>query len=198
VQVAEPAGDHRLRGLTIGLCGRHPLFVASLASLLGGLGAEVRRFDDLGAAEAHLQRLDLLVLESPFPSELERLGAEPPVVVLADRGETASALRWAAREPRAVLEKNASLAQLSQAIRRARERPARGALDDLTARQREVLALVAGGLDNAEIAARLGISPRTARAHVSDVLERLGVANRTQAAVAAVKAGLPVGAQSAR
>ena len=45
------------------------------------------------------------------------------------------------------------------------------------------------GLDNAQIAARLGISERTARAHVSSVLERLGAANRTQAAVAAIQRG---------
>ena len=53
----------------------------------------------------------------------------------------------------------------------------------------EVLELIVEGLDNAQIAARLGVSERTARAHVSSVLERLGVANRTQAAVAAVQRG---------
>ena len=74
----------------------------------------------------------------------------------------------------------------SLAIRSALERPARAARA-LTERQREVLRLVAEGLDNAEIAERMGISQRTARAHVSSVLERLGVENRTQAAVAAVR-----------
>jgi DNA-binding NarL/FixJ family response regulator len=71
----------------------------------------------------------------------------------------------------------------------------RGALDQrsqlapLTERQHEVLRLLADGLDNAQIALRLGISQRTARAHVSSVLERLGVENRTQAAVTAVRRG---------
>jgi DNA-binding CsgD family transcriptional regulator len=197
VPAPEPAVDHRLRGVVIGISGPHSLYVASLASLLAGLGADVRVFEEPAAAAALGERLDVLVLESPLHSELERLPARPPVVVLADRGERAPALPASAGGPRAVLEKNASLGQLVQALRRARERPPRGALDDLTARQREVLSLVADGLDNAEIAARLGISQRTARAHVSDVLERLGVANRTQAAVAAVKAGLTAGMPSA-
>jgi DNA-binding CsgD family transcriptional regulator len=188
--MTEPAADRRLRGLTIGIYGRHSLYAASLASLFDGLGADVRLIDDPAAAPS--ERLDILVLESPLPSDLEGLAGSPPVVVLADRGETAAVLRDAGGEPRAVLAKNATLAQLVQAIRRAREQPQRGALDDLTARQREVLALVVDGLDNAEIAARLGISQRTARAHVSDLLDRLGVANRTQAAVAAVKAALPL------
>jgi D-alanyl-D-alanine carboxypeptidase/D-alanyl-D-alanine-endopeptidase (penicillin-binding protein 4) len=50
-----------------------------------------------------------------------------------------------------------------------------------------VLELIVEGLDNSQIATRLGVTERTVRAHVSAVLERLGVSNRTQAAVAAVQ-----------
>jgi len=60
----------------------------------------------------------------------------------------------------------------------------------LTAREREVLVLVAQGKSNREIAAELVISERTARTHVSNVLAKLGLASRTQAALWAIREGL--------
>jgi DNA-binding CsgD family transcriptional regulator len=62
-------------------------------------------------------------------------------------------------------------------------------LDELTARESEVLELAAQGLDNGTIAARLGISERTARNHVSMILSKLGISNRAQAIVQAREAG---------
>jgi len=59
--------------------------------------------------------------------------------------------------------------------------------EDLTDRQREVLALIVEGLSNNEIAERLVISMATARYHVSTILSKLGAANRAEAAALAVK-----------
>lgn len=53
----------------------------------------------------------------------------------------------------------------------------------LTARERQILALVAEGRDNPDIGRRLGISPKTAANHISAILAKLGVADRTQAAL---------------
>jgi DNA-binding NarL/FixJ family response regulator len=63
-------------------------------------------------------------------------------------------------------------------------------VDALTDREREVLALVAQGLSNQEIADSLVISERTARTHVSSILGKLGVASRTQAALLAIREGI--------
>jgi len=62
--------------------------------------------------------------------------------------------------------------------------------ESLTEREREVLALVAKGYANKEIAARLDITERTARTHVSNILGKLDLASRTQAALWAVEHGM--------
>ncbi len=74
------------------------------------------------------------------------------------------------------------------ALRALRERDRVGG--DLTAREREVLALVAAGLSNNEIAQRLVLSVGTVRLHVSNILAKLGAPNRTAAALIAVRHGL--------
>jgi DNA-binding NarL/FixJ family response regulator len=63
-------------------------------------------------------------------------------------------------------------------------------VDSLTDREREVLVLVAQGLSNQQIADSLVISERTARTHVSNILGKLGVASRTQAALLAIREGI--------
>jgi NarL family two-component system response regulator LiaR len=61
---------------------------------------------------------------------------------------------------------------------------------DLTARELEVLRLIAAGRSNKEIARDLSVAEKTVKTHVSNVLSKLGVADRTQAAVYAVQNGL--------
>lgn len=67
--------------------------------------------------------------------------------------------------------------------------PAR-AFPELTAREREVLDLIARGLSNPEITSRLFLSPKTVRNHISNIFAKLQVADRAQAIVRARQAGL--------
>ncbi len=61
---------------------------------------------------------------------------------------------------------------------------------ELSPREREVLALIVAGKTNKEIAAELGITKATVKCHVSVIFSRMGVGDRTQAAVAALRRGL--------
>ena len=60
----------------------------------------------------------------------------------------------------------------------------------LSEREREVLRLIAEGLSNAQIAARLVISERTVKSHVNNILSKLHVVDRTQAAIFAWRTGM--------
>ena len=191
-------GDN-LAGIGLLIRGRHELYVSSLAALLESRGASVRLSSPGAELPSRLPRsVRLVVLESPLPSELRRAAAlGAPVLVLAERAGPEDRLTAAQLGAHALLPKNATLAELMVSIRHALANPegepgilSRQARHELTPRQREVLSLIVEGLDNREIADRLGISERTARAHVSAVLERLGASNRTQAAVAAVQRGI--------
>ena len=73
---------------------------------------------------------------------------------------------------------------------RAKEPPASSALEELTDREREVMALAATGLSNEQIAARLVLSVATAKTHVSRAMVKLGVRDRAQLVVLAYESGL--------
>ena len=62
--------------------------------------------------------------------------------------------------------------------------------EQLSARELDVLRLIARGMENADIAEALAISPRTAKNHVSNILAKLGLPSRVQAAIYAVRRGL--------
>jgi NarL family two-component system response regulator YdfI len=64
------------------------------------------------------------------------------------------------------------------------------ALDDLTPREVEVLRMLAEGLGNREMAARLGISDHTVKFHISSILDKLGAATRTEAVTMGIRMGI--------
>jgi len=83
--------------------------------------------------------------------------------------------------------------KLMAAVARKDKSPASSSGDgeeELTSREREILGLLAEGLGNAEIAARLIISTRTVKTHVSSILGKLHLQDRTQAAIYALKHGM--------
>jgi DNA-binding NarL/FixJ family response regulator len=93
------------------------------------------------------------------------------------------------RAIRAVHDGNVLLAAGAAAALRGGHAGRGGSLDTLTPRELEVLHHIAAGRSNREIASALHVSEKTVKAHVSSVLAKLGVQDRTQAAVLAVRHG---------
>jgi DNA-binding NarL/FixJ family response regulator len=151
---------------------------------------QMPRMDGVAATEAigrAYPEVRVVVLTS-F-GEVERVhaalaaGAAGYVLKDADPAEVATAITAAA-----VGEVHLDAAVARQLARRMAA-PQVG-LTSLTAREREILTLVAQGHSNREIAQRLVISERTARTHVSNVLSKLELSSRTQAALLAIREGL--------
>ncbi|MEU8234700.1 response regulator transcription factor [Actinoplanes sp. NPDC048967] len=122
--------------------------------------------------------------------EALRLGAAGFLVKSTPPGELVDLILVAARG-HTVLSPVAAAGLVAVTAIAADERDrARGRLTALTAREREVLAGIGDGLSNAGIADRLFLSETTVKGYVSQILEKLGCANRTQAGLLAQAAGL--------
>lgn len=118
-----------------------------------------------------------------------RFGASGFLVKDAEPGELVRAVRVVAAGD-SLLSPRLTRRLIAEFAARAREPRPSADLDLLTERERQVVALVAEGLSNDEIAARLVMSPATARTHVSRAMTKLGARDRTQLAVFAFEAGL--------
>jgi DNA-binding NarL/FixJ family response regulator len=150
--------------------------------------------DGIGAIEAIKDRfpevevvaLTSFVEEARVSRALEA-GASGFILKDADADDVAAAIR-AARAGEVHLDP-AVAALLARRVREragTRDEPA----EPLTEREREVLGLVARGFSNKAIAAELAITERTARTHVSNILGKLGLSSRTQAALYALERGV--------
>ena len=144
--------------------------------------------------EVEIVAITSFVEEARIVAALEA-GASGFLLKDAEADELADAIRAAASG-----EVHLDPAVAGIVARRMRSRPGGGAgggadhrgdaLGSLTIRERDVLGAVARGLSNRAIADELGITERTARTHVSNILAKLGLASRTQAALLAVQHGL--------
>ncbi|MGN9843748.1 response regulator [Nonomuraea sp. H19] len=157
---------------------------------------------------------DVLLLDLKMPvldglGALERLSGSPTRVVVltsvSDRSDVGPAMRAGAsgflykdvdppalvQAVRAVHGGQVLLApEAAEAMLSAGAAPGAPAPVPLTEREREVLALIAAGRSNREIARSLAVAEKTVKTHVSNVLMKLGVQDRTQAALYAVRHGL--------
>jgi DNA-binding NarL/FixJ family response regulator/class 3 adenylate cyclase len=168
--------------------------------------------EGVAAAERLVPDVILMDLLMPEMSGLEAIGAikeaHPEIEIVAvtsfiEEEKVTSALEAGAS---GYLLKDAEAEEVAQAIRaayngevhldpavsrllaqRLRQRKDAEPVEPLTAREKEVLTQLAKGAANKEIAYELGITERTARTHVSNILGKLGLASRTQAALYAVE-----------
>lgn len=111
-------------------------------------------------------------------------------LLAADRREEAAAEARAAREVFARLGATVLLEQVDELIRRGRLAEAPPTASLLTAREQDVLRLLARGRSNRQIGEELFITGKTASVHVSNILAKLGAASRTEAVAVAYRKGL--------
>jgi DNA-binding CsgD family transcriptional regulator len=163
--------------------------------------AERCRIEDAPEAAAWRDAVDKLLADGrPYPLAYARWRLAEALLGAGDRGGATEELRAAylttielgAAPMRAAIEGLAARARLSLTVDEAAPVAAPAASDPfgLTPREREVLVLVSTGRTNRQIADELFISESTAGVHVSNILGKLGVATRTEAASVAVKLNL--------
>ena len=182
--------------------------IVGSAASIDGLGS------DLSDTQADVLVVDAsgeapeAIIESLAESDL---AAEIPIVVLTEAASPAASAHALQAGIRAVLPSEVSADQLAAALQAAAAglvvlhpteipaafpaaTPASQSLaelpEPLTRREREVLQMLAAGLANKEIAARLNISDHTAKFHVAAILGKLGAATRTEAVALGIRRGL--------
>ncbi|MBN9501848.1 MAG: hypothetical protein BGO01_09785 [Armatimonadetes bacterium 55-13] len=149
---------------------------------VGGTEAIMR----IKAASPHTNVLVLTsYLEEGVVREVLRAGALGFMLKDVSRSELLSAIR-ATAEGKSVLHPDAQQQLVTEVIAKEEPKP----IDDLTAREVDILKLIAAGRSNKEIANELTLTEGTVKGYVSNILAKLGVQDRTQAALLAVREGL--------
>ena len=156
---------------------------------MDGLAATRAIAADPALAEVRVVVLTTFELDE-YVFEAMRTGASGFLVKHAEPAELVRAVRVVA-DGEALLSPSVTRRLVSEFAARTKQSAGPSpALAELTSREREVMALVAEGLTNAEIGERLFMSPATARTHVSRILTKLGARDRTQLVVMAYESGL--------
>ncbi|GAA2318063.1 response regulator [Streptomyces violaceusniger] len=157
---------------------------------VGGIEA-TRRLTEPAGATVKVLVLTTFDLDE-YVYEALRAGASGFLLKDASADELAHAVRVVAAGD-ALLAPNITkrlIGEFSRVTAAAPRGPLRARAGELTERETEVLTLIAQGLSNAEIAARLVVAEQTVKTHVSRILFKLGLRDRTQAAVFAYETGL--------
>jgi DNA-binding NarL/FixJ family response regulator len=204
------------RPITVLIADDHPVVRQGLAVLLevqDDIDLVGEASDGQAAVRMTMERIpDVLLLDLKLPgidglgvlNELRARGARTRVLVLTSGASpTGPALALQAgaagflykdvdpdalvRAIRSVHDGHTVLASDAADLVAARPRADSRGIRSLTAREREVLAMLADGRSNREIARLLSVSEKTVKTHVSAILAKLGVADRTQAALLAVR-----------
>jgi DNA-binding NarL/FixJ family response regulator len=198
------------RPITIALADDHALVLEGLRSLLEG-EPDMRVIAAVTDGVALLEAIgrecpDVVVLDLEMPTRdgfscleaIRAMGLPVKVVILSAFGDGATlqsawegqadgfALKTDPPRQKVATIRNVAQGQIvfPRAIRQAARSPAQpqGRLDVLTVREHAVLELLASGLTNAQIAERLVVQESTVKFHLQNIFQKLGVANRTEAA----------------
>ncbi|MFG1810771.1 response regulator [Streptomyces sp. NPDC049040] len=156
--------------------------------VMDGLDATRRITGDAGLEEVKVVVLTTFELDE-YVFEAIRAGASGFLVKDTEPAELLRAVR-AVVGGDALLSPGVTRRLIAEFAARSKEPAALSALDRLTDREREVMALVGIGLSNEEIARRLVVSPLTAKTHVSRAMVKLGARDRAQLVVLAYESGL--------
>jgi DNA-binding NarL/FixJ family response regulator len=155
---------------------------------LDGLEATREVASDAALADVRIVILTTFELDE-YVFEALRSGASGFLVKDTEPVDLLAAVRLVA-SGEALLSPSVTRRVIEEFASRAKQPPPSEALDELTEREREVMALVAEGLSNEEIADRLVVSPATAKTHVSRAMAKLGARDRAQLVVLAYEHGL--------
>ncbi|MGH4015962.1 MAG: response regulator [Pseudonocardiaceae bacterium] len=153
-----------------------------------GLAATKQIAADPRLSDVHVVILTTFELDE-YVFEALRTGASGFLVKDTEPADLISGVRAVARGD-ALLSPGVTRRLIAEFASRAKQPANTAALRGLTEREREVMALVAQGLSNEDIAGRLFVSPATAKTHVSRAMVKLGARDRAQLVVLAYESGL--------